>query len=76
MKNDFLKTLGDAAHAIVPFFGQGMNASLEDTEVFNSILENHLARKKFSPLLLFSFYYFILFKTKRKWKFGLGSCFP
>ncbi|MEZ4819683.1 MAG: FAD-dependent monooxygenase [Bdellovibrionota bacterium] len=26
--------LGDAAHAIVPFFGQGMNASFEDVQLF------------------------------------------
>jgi kynurenine 3-monooxygenase len=25
--------IGDAAHAVVPFFGQGMNASFEDCEV-------------------------------------------
>lgn len=33
--------LGDAAHAIVPFYGQGMNASLEDVRVFDEILEKH-----------------------------------
>lgn len=32
--------LGDAAHAIVPFYGQGMNASFEDVTVFDEIL-NH-----------------------------------
>lgn len=31
--------LGDAAHAIVPFYGQGMNASFEDVLVFDDILE-------------------------------------
>lgn len=37
----FGKTLlmGDAAHAIVPFYGQGMNASLEDVRVFAELLE-------------------------------------
>lgn len=37
----FGKTLimGDAAHAIVPFYGQGMNASLEDVRVFDEVLE-------------------------------------
>ena len=31
--------LGDAAHAIVPFYGQGMNASLEDVKVFSEHME-------------------------------------
>lgn len=30
--------LGDAAHAIVPFFGQGMNCAFEDCTVLNEIL--------------------------------------
>lgn len=30
---------GDAAHAIVPFYGQGMNASFEDCSVFYEMLE-------------------------------------
>ncbi len=34
--------MGDAAHAIVPFYGQGMNASFEDVVVFDDILQqNH-----------------------------------
>ncbi|GAA0873192.1 NAD(P)/FAD-dependent oxidoreductase [Gangjinia marincola] len=33
--------LGDAAHAIVPFYGQGMNASFEDVVVFDHILKKH-----------------------------------
>lgn len=33
--------MGDAAHAIVPFYGQGMNASFEDVTVFDAILEQH-----------------------------------
>lgn len=31
--------MGDAAHAIVPFYGQGMNASFEDVRVFNALLD-------------------------------------
>lgn len=31
--------MGDAAHAIVPFYGQGMNASLEDVRIFDEILD-------------------------------------
>lgn len=30
--------LGDAAHAIVPFFGQGMNAGFEDCRILNQLL--------------------------------------
>ena len=33
--------IGDAAHAIVPFYGQGMNASFEDVTVFDDILDTH-----------------------------------
>ena len=33
--------LGDAAHAIVPFYGQGMNASFEDVVVFDEILDQY-----------------------------------
>jgi kynurenine 3-monooxygenase len=33
--------MGDSAHAIVPFYGQGMNASFEDVVVFDAILEQH-----------------------------------
>ncbi|NJL11875.1 MAG: hypothetical protein HC913_01910 [Microscillaceae bacterium] len=32
--------IGDAAHAIVPFYGQGMNASFEDCLVLDNILDN------------------------------------
>lgn len=33
--------LGDAAHAIVPFYGQGMNASFEDVVEFDAFLDAH-----------------------------------
>ena len=33
--------MGDAAHAIVPFYGQGMNASFEDVVVFDGILDTY-----------------------------------
>ncbi|MFM7194003.1 MAG: FAD-dependent oxidoreductase [Bacteroidota bacterium] len=31
--------IGDAAHAIVPFYGQGMNAGFEDCRVLNGLLD-------------------------------------
>ena len=33
--------LGDAAHAIAPFHGQGMNAAFEDCRVLESLLDRH-----------------------------------
>lgn len=33
--------LGDAAHAIVPFHGQGMNAAFEDCTTFDELLDRH-----------------------------------
>jgi kynurenine 3-monooxygenase len=33
--------IGDAAHAIVPFYGQGMNCGFEDCTVFDSLMEKH-----------------------------------
>ena len=33
--------LGDAAHAIVPFHGQGMNAAFEDCSVLDTLLDSH-----------------------------------
>ncbi|KAH7126880.1 kynurenine 3-monooxygenase [Dendryphion nanum] len=33
--------LGDAAHAMVPFYGQGMNAGLEDVRVLFEILDQY-----------------------------------
>src|SRR5688572_1452155 len=39
-KNNTL-LIGDAAHAIVPFFGQGMNAGFEDCRILNDLLNQH-----------------------------------
>ena len=40
LKNKTL-LIGDAAHAIVPFFGQGMNAGFEDCRILNQLLDQH-----------------------------------
>ena len=40
-KNNTL-IMGDAAHAVVPFYGQGMNASFEDVVVLDEILNQNL----------------------------------
>lgn len=36
--------LGDAAHAIVPFFGQGMNCGFEDVSIFDDFLNKFLEK--------------------------------
>ena len=33
--------LGDSAHAVVPFYGQGMNASFEDCRILNHLIGQH-----------------------------------
>lgn len=40
-KNNTL-IMGDAAHAVVPFYGQGMNASFEDVVVLDEVLDQEL----------------------------------
>ena len=41
VREDKFALIGDAAHAIVPFFGQGMNAGFEDCSVLNSLIDKH-----------------------------------
>ncbi len=36
---DKICLMGDASHAIVPFYGQGMNSGFEDCTVFNDLFE-------------------------------------
>lgn len=33
--------MGDAAHAIVPFYGQGMNCAMEDCVILDELIEDH-----------------------------------
>ncbi len=39
--DDKIALLGDSAHAIVPFFGQGMNAGFEDATVLAGLIDEH-----------------------------------
>jgi kynurenine 3-monooxygenase len=41
--NSSVVILGDAAHAMVPFYGQGMNAGLEDVRVLYDHLDKHIS---------------------------------
>ena len=38
---DEVALIGDASHAIVPFYGQGMNAGFEDCSVLNALLDQY-----------------------------------
>lgn len=40
---DKVLLMGDAAHAIVPFYGQGMNSGFEDTSVFSEMYDEQSA---------------------------------
>ena len=40
--------LGDAAHAMVPFYGQGMNCAFEDVRVLASLLDEQLSNQPMS----------------------------
>lgn len=41
IRDDKFALIGDAAHAMVPFFGQGMNCGFEDCSVLNSLIIKH-----------------------------------
>jgi len=41
IREDKFALIGDAAHAIVPFFGQGMNCGFEDCRVLNGLIDTH-----------------------------------
>ena len=38
---DKVALVGDSAHAIVPFYGQGMNAGFEDIYILNTLISKH-----------------------------------
>ena len=41
IREDQFALIGDAAHAIVPFFGQGMNCGFEDCRVLDELIEKN-----------------------------------
>ena len=41
IREDKFALIGDAAHAIVPFFGQGMNCGFEDCLVLNNLIDKY-----------------------------------
>ncbi|KAF7721429.1 hypothetical protein EC973_004695 [Apophysomyces ossiformis] len=41
---DNMVIIGDAAHAMVPFYGQGMNCGFQDVEELHRILDSYLER--------------------------------
>jgi kynurenine 3-monooxygenase len=43
VREDKFALIGDAAHAIVPFFGQGMNCGFEDCRVLDELIDKHAA---------------------------------
>lgn len=42
---DYAIVIGDAAHAMVPFYGQGLNCSLEDVFVLDSLIDESFNKK-------------------------------
>lgn len=41
IREDKFSLIGDAAHAIVPFFGQGMNCGFEDCRILDELIDEH-----------------------------------
>ena len=41
IREDKFALIGDAAHAIVPFFGQGMNAGFEDCRILDELIDQY-----------------------------------
>lgn len=41
IREDKFALIGDAAHALVPFFGQGMNCGFEDCRILDELIDKH-----------------------------------
>ncbi|HQW85175.1 MAG TPA: NAD(P)/FAD-dependent oxidoreductase, partial [Ferruginibacter sp.] len=41
IRDDKFALIGDAAHAMVPFYGQGMNCGFEDCSVLNNLIDKY-----------------------------------
>jgi kynurenine 3-monooxygenase len=41
IRRDKFALIGDAAHAIVPFYGQGMNCGFEDCRILDELMDQH-----------------------------------
>ncbi|HMK27100.1 MAG TPA: NAD(P)/FAD-dependent oxidoreductase [Chitinophagaceae bacterium] len=41
IREDHFALIGDAAHAIVPFFGQGMNCGFEDCRILDELIDQY-----------------------------------
>ncbi|MBS1512452.1 MAG: FAD-dependent monooxygenase [Bacteroidetes bacterium] len=41
VRDDHFALIGDAAHGVVPFFGQGMNCGFEDCRILNGLIDEH-----------------------------------
>ncbi len=41
--------IGDAAHAMVPFYGQGMNCGMQDVVILDDMLQKHLPSNQGKP---------------------------
>ncbi|HEX7902701.1 MAG TPA: NAD(P)/FAD-dependent oxidoreductase [Chitinophagaceae bacterium] len=41
IRGDHFALIGDAAHAIVPFFGQGMNCGFEDCRILDELIDKY-----------------------------------
>lgn len=47
--SDSVVIVGDAAHAMVPFYGQGMNAGFEDVRILFSLIDKHATTERNDP---------------------------